>query len=191
MQDIKAILKEHAPDLSDEAKAAVEKAVLENYRTVNETNAKAERVKQLEAENAELTEKVESIEADSKELDELKETVAQFKEKEEQRKAEAEEAEKRETFKAAFDNALGERKFSNDLMRDTVFDKAYKLCGEDSAVGVSDAIESVTKDVDGVWSNPQQDAKKMPGTNGIERKTPEPSESKKTFAKTLFGGIKA
>lgn len=191
MQGIKAILKEHAPDLNDETLEATASALLKKYRSKEELDAKAERVKQLEAENAELTEKVDSIEADSKELDELKETVAQFKEKEEQRKAEAEEAAKRETFKTAFDTALGERKFSNDLMRETVFDKAYKLCGEDSAVGVSDAIESVTKDVDGVWSNPQQDAKKMPGTNGIERKTTDPDADKKSFANGLFSLLKS
>lgn len=189
MQDIKAILNEHAQDMSEDARKAIEKAVLENYRTIKETEAKAERVQQLEAENAELTEKVKNLEGDSEQLGELKATVAQFEEKEAQRKAEAEEAQKRETFKASFDAALGERSFSNELIRDTVFDKAYKLCGDDSALGVSDAIERVTKDVAGVWENPQHDVKKMPGTNGIERKTPPPSDTKKSFAAALFGGM--
>lgn len=188
MQDIKAILAKHADELSDETKEVISKAVLQNYRTIDEVEKKTERIKELEGTNKELTEKVGELEGDSDKITELQAVVDEFKAKEKQRKEADEENQRRETFRESFDKSLGERKFINDLMRDTVFDKVYKLCGEDSSIGVKEAIENVTKDVDGVWANPQQDPRKMPGT-GIEKKTPEPSASKKIFAKQLFGSL--
>lgn len=188
MQDINAILNEHAADLSTETKESISKAVLENYRTIAEVDKKVERIKELETANKELTEKVGELEGDSEKITELQKTVEEFKEKEEQRKVQEEENQRRDVFRASFDNVLGDREFTNDLMRDTVFEKVYKLCGEDSSMGVKDAIENVTKDVDGVWANPQHDPKKMPGT-GIEQKTPEPAASKKSFVKQLFGSL--
>lgn len=184
MKDIKAILAEH--DLDDATAKAIEKAVGENYRTIAEAQQKADRIRELEKANGDLSEQVKALEGDGEQLQTLRDKVAEYEQAEADRKAKAEEAERRDSFRALFDAALDGREFANDLMRDTVFEKAYQQC-QSVGTGAKDAIEVVTRDVDGVWRNPQQDPKKMPGANDISSKRPDGDAEMKAFAAKLFG----
>lgn len=186
MKDIVAILEEYAADMPEETRKAIAGEVIKNYRTIDEVTKKAERIKELEADKGALEKQVTELAASGDEVDELKATVAQYQEKEEQRKAEAAKAAAREAFRAQFDAAVGDKKFANDLMRETVFDKAYVLCGETSGLGASDALEQVVKDVDGVWLNPQNDVNRMPSG---DLKNDKKATNKKEFAKKLFGSL--
>lgn len=188
MQDITAILEEHAADLPEETRKAIASAVIKNYRTIAEVTKKDERIKELETDKNTLEKQVTELEATGEEVDELKATVEQYKAKERQRKAEAAKAEAREAFRAQFDAAVGDKKFANDLMRETVLDKVYALCGETSGLGASDALAQVTKDVDGVWQNPQTDPHRMPAGDLSDDKNAA-ATSKKEFAKRLFGSM--
>ena len=184
VKDIRAILAEH--DLDDATAKAIEKAVGENYRTIAEAQQKADRIKELEKANGELSDQVKALEGDGEQLQTLRDKVAEYEKAEADRKAAQEEADKRDSFRALFDAALGEREFANDLMRDTVFEKAYQQC-QSVGTGAADAIEAVTRDVDGVWRNPQQDPKRMPGANDISSKKPDEDAEMKAFAAKLFG----
>lgn len=185
MKDIKAILAEH--DLDDATAKAIEKAVGENYRTIAEAQQKADRIKELERANGDLADQVKALEGDGEQLQTLRDKVSEYEKAEADRKAAQEEAERRDSFRALFDVALGDREFANDLMRDTVFEKAYQQC-QSVGTGAKDAIEAVTRDVDGVWRNPQQDPKRMPGANDISTKKPDGEVAKRAFAAQLFGG---
>lgn len=188
MQDITAILTEHAPELPEETRKAIASAVIKNYRTIAEVTKKDERIKELETDKDALEKQVTELEATGNEIDELKATVEQYKAKDEQRKAEAAKAAAREAFRTQFDSAVGDKKFANDLMRESVFDKVYSLCGETSGLGANEALEQVTKDLEGVWQNPQKDPHRMPSGDltGYEKKS---ATSKKEFAKRLFGSM--
>lgn len=185
MKDIRSILAEH--DIDEATAKAIEKAVVENYRTKAETDAKAERIKALEEQNKALADQVGQLEGDGEQLEALRKQVADYEQAEKERKEAAEEAAKRESFRTLFDAALGDREFANDLVRETVFDRAYAEC-QSVGTGVDKAIEAVTRDVDGVWKNPQRDPKRMPGANDVSSKKPDGEAAKKAFAASLFGG---
>lgn len=186
MKDIKAILSEHGEALSDEARQAIISAVGENYRSVAEMNSKAERIKALEEQNESLTEQVGKLEGDGEELDKLRDQVKKFEDAEKERKDAEEEQAKRNDFRTVFDAAVGENEFANDLIRETVFEKAYAKCTETTGLDAKAVIDEMTKDADGVWKNPQHDPAKMPSPDDISKKKPSEDDAKKSFADMLF-----
>lgn len=160
MKDIKAILE--GLEIPDDAKQTIVKEVGENYRTINEVNSKAERIKELEAANKDLTETITGLEGNGEELEALKSKVAEFEQAEADRKRKAEEQAKRESFRSVFDAAVGDKEFANDLIRDTVFEKVYATCSQSSGLGASDVLDKTVENMEGVWKNPQTDPKSMP-----------------------------
>lgn len=188
MKDIKAILAEH--ELSDDARASIEKAVVENYRSIEEVEKRRARISELEAQNTELSEQVKALEGDGEQLEALRKQVADFEAAETARKeAEAEKA-KRDSFRSVFDAAVGEREFANQLVADTVFERVYKACQSDAGTGAKDALEAAVKDADGIWKNPQQDPKKMPNPDDVSagrQKTAQEEKDERTIADFILG----
>lgn len=187
MKDIRAILAEH--ELDEAAAKAIEKAVGENYRTIAEVQQKADRIKDLEKTNGELSDQVKALEGDGEQLQTLRDKVAEYEQAEADRKAKADEDAKRESFRALFDAALDGREFANELMRETVFEKAYAEC-QNVGKGAAEAIEAVTKDVDGVWVNPQRDPKRMPSAKDVSSTSKEEKAKKddqRLMAEFFFG----
>lgn len=184
MKDIKAILAE--VELEDSVRESIIKAVNENYKTVEEMDKKLKRIADLEDQNKALTDQVGNLEGDGEELEKLRKQVQDFTEAEEQRKADEAEKEKRQSFATVFDAALGEREFSNDIMRNAIFDKAYEKCSAETGLDAKKVIEELTKDADGIWKNPQQETNKMPNPAYISKKKTSSDNAKKTFADMLF-----
>lgn len=188
MKDIKAILSKHGEGLTPEQVQSIIDAVNENYRTVEEVNKKTERIEELTNQNEALTTQVANLEGDGEELEKLRAQIETFNAAEEERKAKEAENEKREAFRATFDAAVGERKFANDLMRETIFEKVYATCAADTGAGAKDTIESLTKDMPGVWENPQQAPHTMPNAADITTSSGTEEATKRSFAHSLFGG---
>lgn len=190
MKNIEQILGE-VEGLTDEQKSEITKGVTENYRTVAEVKTKTDRITELEGEVSTYKESIEALEGDSKKLDELKAKVAEYEEAEEKRKTEAEEQAKATAFEKNFDEAIKNRSaeqgnsFVNDMMRDSVLTKVRKMCAEDESKGIAEAIDAVTKDVSGVWKNPQQPVHKMPNNTGAAGE--DSTEDKRTMANFLRG----
>ena len=186
MKDIKAILE--GITLTDEERESIIREVGENYRSIVEVTKKAQRIEELETQNKALTDQVSNLEGDGEELEKLRQQISDFEAAEEKRKADETEAEKREQFRTAFDKAVGDRTFTNDVVREAIFEKAYKECGDDVATGAKDAIEKLTKDTEGIWTNPQRDVNKMPSQNDLSgNKDHEVKDAKKTIADFMFG----
>lgn len=186
MRDIKAILSGFT--LDDDTREAIIREVGENYRSVVEVTKKAQRIEELEQQNEALTEQVNNLEGDGEELEKLRKQISDFEAAEEKRKADETEAAKRDSFRKAFDNAVGDRSFTNDVIREAIFEKAYKECGDDVAAGVNEALERLTKDTDGIWTNPQRDAKRMPSQHEISgNQDHEVKDAKKTISDFMFG----
>lgn len=189
MKDIKAIIEEHASDLSEEAKAAILKDVRANYKTVAEYAKKVDRISELEEQAAEVSEKASRLEGDSRELEELRAQLKAREDAEAARKAEEAAAAKREQFKAAFDEALAGREFANPIVAETVFARAYDACSAEAGKSAGSAIDELVKDMDGVWVNPQRDPKMMPTLEQVSSaKASGEDNAKKTFASMLFSG---
>lgn len=184
MKDIEAILAENG--IPEDKREAVAKAVRENYRTIAEVTKKAERISELETANAELASKVGELEGEGEKLDELRKQVAEYRQAEEERKAKAAEDAKRDSFRALFENALDGREFANSIVRDAVFENAYAQC-QTVGTGVREAIDAAVGDSDGVWMNPQTNAKKMPSASDVSKRKTDASEAKRSFAAALLG----
>lgn len=172
MKNITEILREQGFEMDDEKAKAVEKAVLESYRTIEELNGKAAkleaanaRIAELEAQSSELTDQLKALDAEkganADAVSALQAKVAEFEQAEAERAAKAKEAGERAAFDDLFAQALDGRTFSSDLIAEAVSAKAYEMHKQNPAMGVADIIAKVTGDQD-VWSNPQRDPKKMP-----------------------------
>lgn len=187
MKDIKAILSEHGEGLTDEQAKAIADAVNANYKTINEYQKKTDRLTELEKQNATLTEQVGNLEGEGEELKKLRTQVEEFEEAEKQRKAEDEKAQKREAFKAVFDAAVGEREFANDILRESIFERVYNKCSEDTGAGAKETLDELTKDMPGVWENPQSAPHKMPNAADVTTSNDDSAAAaKRTLLSQLF-----
>lgn len=183
MKDIKAILE--GCEIPDEQRDTIIREVNENYKTIVEVGKKNDRIAELEEQNRALTEQVGNLEGDGEELEKLRKQVQEFTEAEDRRKADEAESAKREQFRIVFDAAIGDKEFANDLMRETVFEKVYAKCSDQTGASAKDIIEELTKDTDGIWKNPQTDVKKMPASD-ITGKKSNADEASKSMLHQLF-----
>lgn len=185
MKDIRTILSENL-ELTEEQVKTIADLVNENYKTINEYNKKTERLAQLEEQNSTLTEQVGNLEGQGEEIEKLRSQVEEFKLAENEQKEKEAEALKRESFKVVFDAAVGNREFANDLIRDSIFNRVYETSDVSNA---KEKLEELTKDVNGVWKNPQQESNKMPDPGEMStNKTQSVDAAKKEIANFLTWG---
>lgn len=187
MKDIKAILTEHGEGLTDDAVKAITDAVNANYKTINEYQKKTDRITQLEEQNSELTEQVGNLKGDSAEVEKLRSQVETYKQAEIDRKELEDAQAKRDQFQEVFNAAVGERTFANDLVRESVFERVYKTCSEDTGAGAKETLDKLTNDMPGVWENPQTVPHKMPNAAEMSTNTDDSAAAaKKSLLSQLF-----
>lgn len=169
MKNIKDIIGELDIDLDEAKLGELEKAVLENYRTVAEVENKQSRISDLEGQLATANEALEAAKnADVTNADEvqaMREKIAAYEAADDERKAQTEEEKARKEFEERFQSAVGDKKFANDIVRSAVSDKAYAVAKANPDMDLSAILGGIVGDSDGVWLNPQQDVKKMPAAS--------------------------
>lgn len=177
MQNVREILSAHIDGLDDAKAQQIEAAVLENYRTIGEVEAKGKAVDKLKARVAELEqaiaerdETIQSMTGDGEELAKLKETVSEYQRAEKERAEAQAKAEREAKFREAFDAAVGERKFANELVREALLHKSMEAREADPVKGYAEIIDELTKDMNGIWQNAQTDPNNLPagGTGDTE-----------------------
>lgn len=184
MKDIKAILNDY--EIPEEAREAIAKEVRANYKTVADWQKKADRIAELEEANAALTEKAAALKDGSDEAEALRQQVADLRAAEAERKAEAEAAAQRDAFKKSFDEALGGRRFANEIVAEAVFTRAYERCKSAPGFDVKEAIDEAAGGADGIWVNPQRDPAKMPTQADVSSGETRTHEEN-AFLAALFG----
>lgn len=188
MKDIKAILE--GIEIEDEAKSRIIEEVNANYRTIKEMDGKKERIAELEKANEELSGQIKALEGDGEEIESLKVKIAEFEQAEKDRKAKEQEAQRRTEFEAVFNAAVGDKEFSNDLIRETVFNKVYAACSATTGASAETVLAETVKDMDGVWKNPQHDVNKMPNQQDVSsghKTDPAKDKDAKTLTDFLLG----
>lgn len=169
MKNIKDIIGELEIELDEAKLGELEKAVLENYRTVAEVENKQSRISELEGQLATANEALEAAKnADVSNADEvqaMREKIAAYEAADDERKAQTEEEKARQEFEERFQSAVGDKKFANDIVRSAVSDKAYAVSKANPDMDLSAILGGIVGDSDGVWLNPQQDVKKMPAAS--------------------------
>lgn len=170
MKNIKDIIGELEIEIDEAKLGDLEKAVLENYRTVAEVENKQSRISELEQQLATANEALEAAKnADVSNADEvqaMRDKIAAYEAADEERKAQTEEEKARQEFDEKFGKAVGEKKFVNDIVRGAVADKAYAIAKANPDMDVAEILGGIVGDAEGVWQNPQQTVKKMPAASG-------------------------
>lgn len=165
-----------------DAAEKAEAAILESYRSREETEAKAERIRQLEAEVADYREQVEKL-SDSSETDALREKVAEYEKADAERKAAEEEEAARAAFREEFDGVIGGRRFVNQRTEDSVFEDAFRERAEHPDESAEDIVGGLVSG-DGIFANPQQDVAKMPVPTDTETNSDDMEQRR--FVSALF-----
>lgn len=170
MKNIKDIIGELGIELDEAKLGDLEKAVLENYRTVAEVENKQSRVSELEQQLATANEALEAAKnADVSNADEvqaMRDKIAAYEKADEERKAQTEEEKARQEFDEKFVKTVGDKQFVNDIVRGAVADKAYAIAKANPDMDVAAILGGIVGDAEGVWQNPQQTVKKMPAASG-------------------------
>lgn len=170
MKNIKDIIGELGIELDEAKLGDLEKAVLENYRTVAEVENKQSRIGELEQQLATANEALEAAKnADMSNADEvqaMRDKIAAYEKADEERKAQTEEEKARQEFDEKFGKAVGDKQFVNDIVRGAVADKAYAIAKANPDMDVAAILGGIVDDAEGVWQNPQQTVKKMPAASG-------------------------
>ena len=170
MKNIKDIIGELGIELDEAKLGDLEKAVLENYRTVAEVENKQSRVSELEQQLATANEALEAAKnADVSNADEvqaMRDKIASYEKADEERKAQTEEEKARQEFDEKFVKTVGDKQFVNDIVRGAVADKAYAIAKANPDMDVAAILGGIVGDAEGVWQNPQQTVKKMPAASG-------------------------
>lgn len=188
MKDIRSILAEH--EIPEDVAKAIETEVKANYKTVKEFAKKTDRIAELEAANADLAEAAGKVEGSTQEIEQLRKKVKDFEDAETARVAAEAEAKRRADFTETFNAALGDRKFANSIIEESVFEKAFRHCTENTGASAKDAIDAAVKDIDNVWVNPQNDPRRMPTAQDISTRQASEETVKRSFADALFGTSK-
>ena len=169
MKNIKDIIGELGIELDEAKLGDLEKAVLENYRTVAEVDNKQSRISELEKQLATANEALEAAKnADVSNADEvqaMRDKIAAYEKADEERKAQTEEEKARQEFEEKFSKAVGDKQFVNDIVRGAVADKAYAIAKANPDMDVAAILGGIVGDAEGVWQNPQQTVKKMPAAS--------------------------
>lgn len=163
MENIEAILAKHG--ITDNADA-VAKDVLANYRTIAEVDAKSQKVaeltEQLEQANAAIEAAKETDSTNAQQVEALQAKLAEYEQQTAAQAAQAREAQARAEFDGRFAQAIGDRKFANDIVRQAIADQAYETAKANPDMQLQAILDGIVKDADGIWENPQQSPKKMP-----------------------------
>jgi hypothetical protein len=170
VKNIKDIIGELGIELDEAKLGDLEKAVLENYRTVAEVENKQSRISELEQQLATANEALEAAKnADVSNADEvqaMRDKIAAYEKADEERKAQTEEDKARQEFDEKFVKTVGDKQFVNDIVRGAVADKAYAIAKANPDMDVAAILGGIVGDAEGVWQNPQQTVKKMPAASG-------------------------
>lgn len=161
MKNVKELAKEFGLELPD----GFEGKLLENYKTIAEFDKVKGNVDKLKSENEEkeatikeLNDSISEFDGEKGKLEELQQKVADYEKQEEERVKRSEEEKADEVIKNALKEAIGEKEFTNSLVEESIFNKIKSDLGKDEnkGKGVKEILEVHTKDVDGVWKNPNK-----------------------------------
>lgn len=148
MVNIEEILKTNNVTVTDEQKAAIVKAVKENYKTISEFDKKVEK---LETERDGYKEQFETATETLKGFDgikpeELQAEVAKYKKAAEEKEKEFKQELEKRDFADALDKAIGEYKFSSEYAKKSVMEEikgaGLKLV-DGKIIGLNDMMETI------------------------------------------------
>lgn len=165
--EIKSILTENGKIVTNETKKVEDKytSQINTYKTtIDDLNSQLKDI------------------PDSKELESLKKQVADFEKKEAQRIADEEAKQEDEVLTTNILNSFGDKKFASEYAKNGLIADIKSELGkpENKGKGITDIMEYLTKDKDGIFENPNKPAD-MPGMGDVTTEV-----SKEVFEKMSY-----
>lgn len=126
------------------------------------------KVKSLESQIAERDRTIEALEKAKGDAAAIQEELDKYKRAEEERTRKEQEAKADAILTRAAEEAISGKEFVNAFTRDHFVDALKKALADpaNQGRGASEIYAEMTKDVDGIYKNPQQDPVKIPPVSG-------------------------
>lgn len=141
----------------------------------NKLKEKDETIKKHEEQITKLGDDLKASEGNVDKIKDLEKQIDDFKVAEQKRK---DDEEKAQADKVLTDNILevfGDKQFVNDFTKNSIISqiKADLQKDENKGKGIKDIFESITKDAEDIFKNPQHEELNIPGTNGSNQTSTE------------------
>lgn len=156
-------------------KEAIDKIMAQNGKDIENIKSENEKLKEdIKSKDEELSKKDDQIEklgSDIKAFDGTEEKIKELQgkvdgyiEAEKKRKADEEKAKKDKQLTDNIMEVIGEKKFVNDFTKKSIIEQVkIGLADEANAgKGIKDIFESLTKDAENIFANPQQEKIEIP-----------------------------
>lgn len=153
MKNIEQILKEAGIEVTDEQKAAVNKAVTENYRTINDYNNQVKKAEKAEGERDTLQKQYDDAQEtikgfDGVDIEKLNKDIADWKERAEKAEKDAQSKIYERDYADALKTEIGAYKFTSEAAKRDVMAQV-KAAGlklnDGKLLGLSDLIGQIKK----------------------------------------------
>ena len=110
-------------------------------------------------------ETISTLEANKGDTDALQAELDKYKQADEARQKAEQEAAAHKAMEDRFNAVLGDKQFANDLVRNGTMDAFSRALNDPANTGKGDKelFDALTKDVAGIWKNPQQEPVRVPG----------------------------
>ena len=176
MKNVNEIAKEMGVELPE----GFEKKLLENYKTVGEfekvkgkLDTLTDEITEKDGKIEELNKSISEFDGNTEQLEALQKQVESYEEDKKERELRASQEKEDSALKNALLEAIGEKQFSNSFVEDSVFNKIKSdlAKSENKGKGVSELLEAHTKDVDGIWKNPNKPDVQTPKFKQTETKS--------------------
>lgn len=125
-------------------------------------------VKKAKDELKTAKETISTLEANKGDMETLQAELDKYRQADEARQKAEQEAAAHAALVDRFNKVKGERQFSSEYAESGLLDAFNKAVSDPSNTGKGDKelFDALTKDVAGIWKNPQQEPVKVPGVTG-------------------------
>lgn len=113
-----------------------------------------------------VQDKLKDVKSKDDEIEKLQKQVDKYVEAEKNRK---EKEDKEKSDKELTDKIVavfGDKEFTSDYVRNGIIADIKKAIADDPTVGIEKTFESLTKDKEGIFKNPQRESLRIPGVHG-------------------------
>lgn len=162
-------VRELLPEISDEI---LGKLLDINSRDIGKAKGDADKYKaELESLKQQITEKDEAIsklEAASGDADKVREELERYKKADADRIAKEKADEEDRILTEAVTTAIGDKEFVNEMTKNGYIAEVKKALADpaNKGKGAAELFDAMTKDVEGIFKNPQQTPVTVPPANG-------------------------
>lgn len=162
-------VRELLPEISDEI---LGKLLDINSRDIGKAKGDADKYKaELESLKQQITEKDEAIsklEAASGDADKVREELERYKKADADRIAKEKADEEDRILTEAVTTAIGDKEFVNEMTKNGYIAEVKKALADpaNKGKGAAELFDAMTKDVEGIFKNPQQTPVTVPSANG-------------------------